>query len=179
MRQILVTLEDVKKDGEAKPASAESYGEARVKIRRIDKSLPLPTYQTKGSVGFDLYCREAVIINPKEIKVIKAGINVKVPEGYMLAILPRSSTAKKKGLMLANSMGVLDQDYCGNNDEVGILFYNIKNEHVKIDRGERLAQGVFLKVGVFNWEEVDDMDSEDRGGFGSTDKKTGEIEDFI
>lgn len=159
----------------------------KVKIRRIDKSLPLPAYQTKGSVGFDLYCREAAIINPGEVRLLGVNVNIETPEGYMLAVLPRSSTPRKKGLAIPNGFGVIDQDYAGNSDEVLIQFFNFGKELVSVEKGERLAQGVFVKIGKLEWVETDDMGNDNRGGVGSTERKdvngckqqNQEIEDFL
>lgn len=84
-------------------------------------------------------------------------------------VAARSSLAKKKGLMLSNSVGVIDQDYCGPEDEVHILLYNFKKEPCRITRGERLAQGIFVKIDKADWEEVEEMERPTRGGIGSTE----------
>lgn len=140
----------------------------KVKIKRIDKTLPLPVYHTNGSVGFDFLARETVEIAPKEIKLIPANVVVKTPPGYMLLIASRSSTPSKKGLIFPHGVGVLDQDYSGDKDEVLIQVYNILNTNVKVERGERIAQGVFVRVDkALEWEEVDEMGGS-RGGIGST-----------
>jgi len=140
----------------------------KVLIKRIDKSLPLPRYQTAGSVGFDLVCREGAIVKPGEIKLIPANIIVKTPPGYMLVLALRSSVPIKKGLMLANGIGVIDQDYSGLKDEIKIQVYNFTKNRVKVERGERIAQGIFVKVGKADWQEVKKTTSRSRGGFGST-----------
>jgi dUTP pyrophosphatase len=142
----------------------------QVKIKRIDKTLPLPAYQTEGSAGFDLYAREDTTILPHEIKLIPGNFIVDTPEGYMLAIVNRSSTPKRKGLMLPNGIGVIDSDYCGPNDELGILMYNFKDEEVLVERGERVAQAIFIKVEQAEWEEIEEVKNKNRGGFGSTGK---------
>jgi dUTP pyrophosphatase len=142
----------------------------KIKIKRIDKSLPLPIYETNGSVGFDLIARQQVIVHPGGIELIPANVVVKTPPGYMLMLASRSSTPKKKGLMKPHSIGVIDQDYSGENDELKIQVYNFTSEPTTVERGEKIAQGVFVRVDRFEWDEVDQMDSPDRGGFGSTDK---------
>lgn len=142
----------------------------QVKIKRIDKSMPLPIYETEGSVGFDILCREDVTIPPKEIKLIPGNVIVQVPSGYMLLLASRSSTPSKKGLLMPHGIGILDQDYCGEEDELKIQMYNFKNKPVEIKKGEKIAQGVFIRIDKFQWQEVDSM-GESRGGFGSTDKK--------
>ncbi len=139
-----------------------------INIRRIDTSLPLPEYKTKGAVAFDLYARTNDAIAPKEIKLIPTNLIIETPEGYMLMIAARSSLAKKKGLMMANNVGIIDQDYCGENDELGLLLYNFTDKEVAIEKGERLAQGIFVKIEKGNWNEVNKMADESRGGFGTT-----------
>ena len=142
----------------------------KVKIKRIDKSLPLPTYQTSGSVGFDIYSREDMEIKPREIALIPGNIIVETPAGYMLLVALRSSTPRKKGLIKPHGIGVIDNDYCGEGDEIKVQVYNNTDNVVKVDKGERVAQGIFVKVDKFEWEEVDMM-GKARGGFGSTGTK--------
>ncbi len=139
----------------------------KVKIKRIDKSLPLPTYQTAGSVGFDIYSREDMEIKPREIVLIPGNIIVETPKGYMLLVALRSSTPRKKGLIKPHGIGVIDNDYCGEGDEIKVQVYNNTDNVVKVEKGERIAQGIFVKIDKFDWEEVDQMGN-GRGGFGST-----------
>lgn len=140
----------------------------QVKIKRLDKSLALPSYKTRESAGFDFFCREAVIIAPKEAKIIPANNIIEAPHGYFLAVLPRSSTFLKKGLLLANSMGVIDRDYSGPKDEIGIIVFNPGDKPVTVEKGERIAQGLFIPVTQAEWEDVDEVRADSRGGFGST-----------
>lgn len=142
----------------------------KVNIKRIDKSLPLPVYETKGSVGFDILSREDIIVKPKEIKPIPGNVIVKTPPGYMLLLSLRSSTPVKKGLLKPHGVGIVDQDYCGEEDEVKIQVYNFSNKEVKINRGEKIAQGIFVRIDRFDWDEQEAM-GKSRGGFGSTDSK--------
>lgn len=139
-----------------------------IKIKRIDTTLPLPEYKTKGAVAFDLYARLDEVIPAKGLKLIPTNFVIETPEGFMLMLTARSSLAKKKGLMMANSVGIIDQDYCGNNDELGLMLHNFTDTDVKIEKGERLAQGIFVKIEKGNWNEVENMESESRGGFGTT-----------
>lgn len=138
----------------------------RVKIKRIDKSLPLPAYQTSGAVAFDIYAREKTVIEPGEVGRMASNLIIGVPEGFMLLIKDRSSTAKKKGLLI--TAGVVDQDYCGDEDELLVPFYNPGKNEVVIERGERVAQGLFLRLGKAEWNEVEKMGGKSRGGFGTT-----------
>ncbi len=138
-----------------------------VAIKRIDKSLPLPTYATAGSVGFDLLCREDVEILPRQIELIPANVIVRVPPGYVLLLTLRSSTPLRKSLLIPNGVGVIDQDYCGEGDELKVQVFNFSEEAVLVKRGERIAQGLFLPVMRASWEEVEEVGT-GRGGFGST-----------
>ena len=140
----------------------------KVKIKRIDKNLPLPVYETDGSVGFDILAREDSTIEPKSISLIPANIIVEVPVGYMLIVASRSSTPKKKGLMTPHGFGIIDHDYCGPEDEIKIQVFNFTDAPVSIKKGEKIAQGVFVRIDKFEWEELDEIRTESRGGFGST-----------
>jgi dUTP pyrophosphatase len=139
----------------------------KVKIRRLDKELPLPEYHTGGAIAFDLYSRLTVSIPSHELSFIPLNVAIQIPEGYMILLAPRSSTPKK-GIIFANSVGLMDRDYSGNNDEYKAFVYNYTNSSVTIKRGERIAQGIVLKSDIVEWEEVDDLGSPDRGGFGTT-----------
>ncbi len=140
----------------------------RVNIRRIDPSLPLPSYASPGAVGFDIVTRETTLIPPGEIALVPGNITVKVPEGYALLIIPRSSLPRKKGLICPHSVGVIDQDYCGPKDEILVQVKNITDGPVTVERGERIAQGLFVRVDRAEWAEVATHGAADRGGFGST-----------
>lgn len=140
----------------------------KVRIKRIDKSLPLPRYETDGAVGFDFVAREATTIEAKSVGIVPSNVVVEVPTSYMLVVASRSSTPRKKGLLTPHGIGIIDHDYCGPTDEIGIQMYNFTDAPVTIEKGERIAQGVFVHIDKFDWEEVDEMNKESRGGFGST-----------
>ncbi|MFA6547541.1 MAG: dUTP diphosphatase [Candidatus Magasanikbacteria bacterium] len=142
----------------------------RVLIKRLDQSLPLPRYHTIGSAGFDLSARVETTIAPKQIARIPSGLIIGTPTGYVLTLAARSSLASKKGLMLANGIGTIDSDFCGPEDEILISVYNFSDQSVTVEKGERIAQGLFLKVEQGEWEEVEEISKQSRGGFGSTDK---------
>ena len=139
----------------------------KVRIKRIDKSLPLPEYKTKGAAAFDLASRISVTIAPKEIIRVPLNVVIEPPEGYMVMLAARSSL-HKRGLMLAHSVGIADNDYCGDGDEYIIPLYNFTNEAVTIPRGERIVQGILKKYDKADWEEVAEMGNKTRGGLGST-----------
>lgn len=136
-------------------------------MKRIDPTLPLPTYATAGSVGFDLLCRVQTEIAPHSLGRIPGNLIVQTPPGYMLLMTMRSSTPRRKGLLIPHGVGVIDQDYCGEGDELQVQVYNFRDEAVRVERGERVAQGVFVPIMRVSWHEVDNV-GEGRGGFGST-----------
>lgn len=138
-----------------------------VTIRRIDKALPLPTYATAGSVGFDLLCREDTEISPRKLGLVPGNVIVQTPPGYMLLVTLRSSTPRRKGLLIPHGLGIIDQDYCGEGDELMMQVYNFRDEAVMVKRGERIAQGMFVPILQVRWHEVEQM-GQGRGGFGST-----------
>lgn len=139
-----------------------------VSIKRLDPTLPLPQYATHGAVGFDIVTRETTIVEPGKIALVPGNVVVKVPEGYMLLIVPRSSMPRKKGLVCPHSIGVIDQDYHGDADELLVQVQNITDAPVTVERGERIAQGIFVKVEQAEWSEVESHGAQTRGGFGST-----------
>ena len=140
----------------------------KVQIHRKDPSVPLPSYQTNGSVAFDLAAAENMTIPAHEIRLIPTGLVVCTPPGQMLLVATRSSTPMKKGLMLANGIGIVDQDFCGPDDEIKIQVYNFTAKPVEIKKGDRIAQGLFLHLERVEWEEVKELENKTRGGFGST-----------
>jgi len=130
----------------------------------------LPERSTRNSAGYDFYNPEEVTIEPGEIKYVKTGIKALFPEEVALLLLNRSSNPKKKGLILANSVGVVDKDYYGNIDNDGHImfaFYNIKDEDITIKKGDAIGQAIFQKYLV---TDNDVAEGERAGGFGSTNK---------
>lgn len=141
----------------------------KVRIKRFDKSLPLPEYKTKGAACFDFTARITAKIPPKEIKYIPLNVAIEHPDSHMLIMAARSSL-HKKGLMLANSVAIGDTDFSGNADEYHAAVYNFSDIPAQIGKGERICQGFFRKYERAEWEEVDDLGNASRGGFGSTGK---------
>jgi dUTP pyrophosphatase len=140
-----------------------------VSIRRLDPAVPLPEYQSSGAAGFDLAASRDVEVAPNAIALIPTGLVIRAPEGHFLGIFARSSTPLKRGLMVANGVGVVDEDYCGPNDEVKIQVLNFTGETVRVGKGDRLAQGVFIPVTRAAWRESEtDLRAGSRGGFGAT-----------
>lgn len=139
-----------------------------VKIVRLDPWVELPSYQTAGSAGFDLAASSDVTIAPGAIALVPTGLVIAVPAGHFLGIFARSSTPLKRGLVVANGVGVVDSDYSGPNDEIKVQVLNVTSAPVTVRRGDRLAQGVVVPFVRAEWDERTAADGPDRGGFGST-----------
>jgi dUTP pyrophosphatase len=145
---------------------------------RIGKSVKLPTYQTSGAAGIDLYaCIDTpVTIQPGECLLIPSGISIYIQNpSYCGLIFPRSSLGHKKGLILGNSTGVIDSDYQG---EILISFLNRSKEAQTVSPLERIAQLVLIPISRPCFNVVDDFHSTSKrgeGGFGSTNYETQDI----
>ena len=139
-----------------------------LQIKRLDAAVGLPAAATPKAAGFDLAAAADVEVPARGIKLIGTGLVIGVPDGYFLGIFARSSMPLKRGLMVANGVGVIDADYCGPGDEIRIQVLNLTDTPVKVVKGERLAQGIVLPCPRIDWEEVTEMAAPTRGGFGST-----------
>ncbi len=140
----------------------------KVNIKRIDKTLELPTYKTYGSIGFDLVARKKVVIKPGTLELIPLNLVIDTPHGHGLFLTCRSSMPIKKGLLIPNGLGIIDQDYSGEDDELKLEAFNFTKKKVTVERGERIAQGIFVKIEIAKFKEVKKMKAKSRGGFGST-----------
>lgn len=135
-----------------------------------DLKIAIPRRQTKESAGYDLATCEDVTIEPGEIVLIKTGLKVQIPSEEVLLVFPRSSLGIKKSLTMANNVGVIDADYFDNPNNEGhimIPLLNFSKEDVRLEKGERVAQGIFIKY--FKTINDDNEDNERSGGFGSSD----------
>jgi dUTP pyrophosphatase len=139
-----------------------------VRIKRLTTAATLPEYQTPGSAAFDLAAAEDTVVQPGEVALVPTGLVVEVPAGFFLGIFARSSTPLKRGLLVANGVGVVDSDYSGPQDEVKVAVLNFRDIAVTIARGERIAQGILLPAPRVTWIEADQLGSVSRGGFGAT-----------
>jgi dUTP pyrophosphatase len=140
----------------------------RLKIKRLNPAVSLPQPATGHAAGFDLAAAVDIEIPPRTIRLVGTGLVIAVPDGHFLGIFARSSTPLKRGLMVANGVGVVDADYCGPDDEVKIQLLNFTDAAVLVCKGDRLAQGIVLPAPRVEWEEVSEMNVPTRGGFGST-----------
>ena len=139
-----------------------------------DKGINLPIRKTKSSAAYDLEAAEDIVLpsfekGSKPI-LIPTGVKAYMQPVEMLVIVPRSSSPKKQGISYPHSMGVIDADYYENPDNDGHIFVqciNLKDEEVKIKKGEAVGQAIFQK---FLTTDNDQADGIRTGGFGSTDK---------
>lgn len=138
-----------------------------VKWLKLAPDVQIPRYRHRGDAGFDLAASEDVTIGPWERKLIPTGLKVDIPEWYEMQIRPRSGVSLKTPLMIANSPGTIDSGYRG---EVKIIVFNASNKPYTIKRGDRIAQGVIVKLPEVEHVEVNKLSETSRGenGFGST-----------
>lgn len=140
----------------------------KVKIQKLDQTVELPKYQTEESAAFDIAVNEDMVLQPKEIKLVKTGLIIEAPHGHFLAIMARSSAPRKKGITVPQAVGVIDRDFSGPEDEIMLQLINFTDKPVELKKGERIAQGLFLPVDRVEWDEVAQIRQKSRGGFGST-----------
>jgi dUTP pyrophosphatase len=141
----------------------------RVRIRRLSPAAAIPRYETAGAAGFDLSASKDMTVQPGEVTLVPTGLVIEVPADTFLGVFARSSTPLKRGLMVANGVGVVDSDYCGPNDEIKIEVYNFTARAVHIKAGDRIAQGILIPTVRVQWDEAAELRTESRGGFGGTD----------
>lgn len=139
-----------------------------MKINVINKSeFELPEYKTKGAAGLDLQANinEPIELKPLDRVLVSTGLFLSIPEGYEAQIRGRSGLALKHGITLANGIGTIDSDYRG---EIKVILINLGKESYIINKGDRIAQIVFIKYEKATLIEVDDLDETTRGdgGFG-------------
>lgn len=115
----------------------------------------------------DLRASEDVVFKEGEFKLIPLGIAMQLPEGYEAHVVPRSSTFKNFGIIETNSMGVIDETYCGDNDQWFFPAYALRDTEIK--RGDRICQfRIIERQPMWNLDVVEHLNNEDRGGHGST-----------
>ena len=137
-------------------------------IKRLDPTVELPSYAYEGDAGLDLRANESVTLAPHERRLIGTGLAIAIPEGFAGFVQPRSGLALREGLSMANTPGLVDSHYRG---ELKVCAVNLDDQKsITIEKGERIAQLVILRVPVVSLVEVDELDETDRGagGFGSS-----------
>lgn len=135
-----------------------------LKIRINTHGNPMPEIHGEW---IDLHTAEDAELNPLEFKIISLGISMELPEGYYAQVVPRSSTCKNFGVIMANSMGIIENSYCGDNDIWG--FPAVAIRQTVIPKGTRICQFRLVKQSeTVEFEQVESLGNADRGGFGST-----------
>ena len=140
----------------------------KILIKRLDPSVPLPSYAKAGDAGADLATRIDFTINPGERMLVPTGISIALPNGYVALVHPRSGLAIKHGISIVNTPGTVDAGYRG---ELQVILINHDlTQPVSFKKGDRIAQLVIQKVERADFVEVSDLPGSDRssGGFGST-----------
>lgn len=150
----------------------DTFGEQEVQeVEKIYDAISLPKRATAGSAGYDFYLPLAISLKPGESVKVPTGVRVRISEGWVLQIYPRSGLGFKFRLQLNNTVGVIDSDYYYSDNE-GHLFIKITNDSkegktVELKAGAAFAQGIFFQYGI---TEDDDCETVRNGGLGSTDK---------
>lgn len=139
-----------------------------MKVEIINKSqFQLPKYKTSGSAGLDLQAniKNQLVLKPLERKLIETGLYISIPKGYEGQIRARSGLALRHGITLANGIGTIDSDYRG---ELKVILVNLSKEDYIINKGDRIAQIVFIKYESIDLIEVKELDEtlRNQGGFG-------------
>ena len=140
----------------------------KLKVEFCNENAKIPTYANPSDAGCDVYSAEEVILHAYETRIIKTGLKVAVPDGWMLSVRPRSGMSAKSNVRVANAPGTIDSGY---RDEVGIILHNTGVEEYHIRIGDRIAQFVIEPAPMIQFEIVENVDDfgENRGGgFGST-----------
>ena len=141
----------------------------KVKIKYFDDDLIRVEKITQGDM-IDLRCSENVDMKKGEFKLIPLGVAMELPKGYEAHVYPRSSTFKKHKVLLANSVGIIDCSYCGDNDMWYFPAFACEDTH--IDKNTRICQfRIFKNQEEFDIEEVESLGNTNRGGLGSTGEK--------
>ena len=134
-----------------------------VAVQRLDPDLPLPATARNGDAGVDLYARENATIAAKGGRTLMpTGLAIAIPMGFAGFVVPRSGLALKHGITLVNTPGIIDSGYRG---ELKVVMINTDpTVDYSITRGDRIAQLLIQRIETIDWNEVDNLDGEDRGG---------------
>ena len=140
-----------------------------VKIKKLFQDVELPEYKTEFSAGMDLkaYTKENIVLKVGEIKLIKTGLAIALPNGFEAQIRSRSGLSLKNGIIVLNAPGTIDSDYRG---EIGIILMNVGQSDFVIENNMRIAQMVITRYENAKLDLVEELDETTRadGGFGST-----------
>ena len=137
-----------------------------IKVKYKSQVLERISKITKGD-WIDLRAAESIDMKAGEFRLIPLGLAMELPEGYEAIIAPRSSTFKNYGIIQANSIGIVDETYCGDNDWWCFPAIALRDTHIEMN--DRICQFRIIKhQPILQVREVDNLNNDDRGGFGST-----------
>ena len=141
----------------------------KIKIHYFSPDAPRLKITATGD-WIDLYCAQDMEIRAGEFTLVPLGVSMQLPEGWEARTAPRSSTFKRWGLLQANSIGVIDNSYCGTNDEWKLPVYATRD--TKLEKGDRICQfRIYENQPPIEFEEAEALSEVDRGGFGTTGRK--------
>ena len=141
----------------------------KIKIKYFSDEIEKLKFIDGKSDWIDLRAAERVELKSGEYKLIKLGVGMELPKGYEALVVPRSSTFKNFGILQTNSMGVIDESYCGDNDEWKFPALAMRDTVIEVN--DRICQFRIIKhQDAFTFEEVKELNEVDRDGFGSTGK---------
>jgi dUTP pyrophosphatase len=136
----------------------------RVQVRRLDPSVPLPSYAMPGDAGADIVTTVDAVLAPGQRAVLPTGLSIALPDGYAAFVHPRSGLAAQMGLGLVNAPGTIDAGYRG---EIKVILVNLDpREPITLSRGDRVAQLVIQRVERVAFVETAELPSSVRGGGG-------------
>lgn len=138
-----------------------------LRIKRFDTSIPLPEYKTPGSAAMDLAIRVDATVAPGQVIPLPLNVAIEPPKGHFVLLAARSSLWKR-GLQMANGIGIIDCDYSGDGDEYHAIVRNFTDKPVSLQKGDRIVQIIILPYDRVSWKEVQKLGNADRGGIGST-----------
>ena len=137
-------------------------------VTKLDKDAVIPTYAKPGDAGADLYAISELVLTPGERALVKTGIAIALPNGYVGLVHPRSGLGLKNGISVVNTPGTIDAGYRG---EIGVVLINHDlHESFQVKKGDRIAQLVIQKVENAQFKVVNQLPESERaaGGYGST-----------
>lgn len=141
----------------------------KIQIKYFTDQIEKLRYIDGKSDWIDLRAAEDVTLKQGEFKLIPLGVAMKLPMGYEAHIVPRSSTFKNFGIIQTNHQGVVDESYCGDNDQWYMPAYAVRDTQIHVN--DRICQFRIMEhQPAVEFEQVDHLQGEDRGGFGSTGK---------
>jgi dUTP pyrophosphatase len=143
----------------------------KVLIKKLDPTVEIPSYKTKGASGMDLmaFIKQPIKLPPKSSCLVPTGLSVAFSEEYEIQIRPRSGLAAKNNISILNTPGTIDSDYRG---EIKIILFNHGNIEFVINNKDRIAQMILVPINKMSLEEVENLPDtlRGKGGFGSTGK---------